>query len=265
MKVIESEAIILKNFSLAEADKIILCLTREAGLVRLGVRGAKRLKSRFCGRLEPFTIAEVIYGQKEETELGRLFQAEVLVSYFHLASRLNVLNALSYLSEILIAVTPPHEPNEVLYRMVRACLSAVDEVHEDLTAVRLTVAYFELWLLRLAGFLPDFQVCTACRLKIQNVPAYYSAHEARLICLNCAGENRRDDLMSARLLKVLRAAVLAPPLKFVETAIKLDVNQASLDNVTHRLLRKILEYDPQYWSKDFELEENPFLKIEQVA
>ncbi len=121
MKVIETEAIVLKNYSLAEADKIVLCLTREAGMVRLSVRGAKRLRSRFCGRLEPFTVAELVYGQKEETELGSLFQAEVIISHFHLAGRLNALGALSYLTEILVAITPPSEPNETLFRMVRTC------------------------------------------------------------------------------------------------------------------------------------------------
>ncbi len=265
MKVIETEAIILKNYSLAEADKIVWCLARETGMVRLSVRGAKRLKSRFGGRLEPFTIADVIYGQKEETELGNLFQAEVVVSHFHLAAKLNVLNALSYLSEILTVVTPPHEPNEVLFRMVRACLSAIDEEREDLASVRLIIVYFELWLLRLAGFLPDFQTCGACHRKFNDKPAYDNWSEGRLVCAQCApGHRRRDESLPGRLLKVLRSALISPPLKFVHTAKKTEVAQAALDNITHRLLGRILEYTPNYWSTDFDLEETA-LQIGEVA
>lgn len=254
MKVVESEALILKNFSLAEADKIILCFTQKAGLVRLGVRGAKRLKSRFGGQLEPFTIAQIIYGQKEEAELGRLFQAEISVSHFHLAANLNVFNTLSYLSEILTALTPPQEPNEILYRMVRACLIAVDEAREDLATVRLIAVYFELWLLRLSGFLPDFRICNLCRSTISNQPVYYLADEARLICAGCLSENLKSEFFSERLLRILQAALVAPPLKFVKIAQKLEVNQVAVEQITHRLLRRILEYSPQYWSSDFDLE-----------
>ena len=85
MKIIETESIALKSYSLGEADKIILFLTSQSGLVRLTVRGAKRLRNRFGGRLEPFTVARIAYGQKEESELGRLLEIETVESYFHLA------------------------------------------------------------------------------------------------------------------------------------------------------------------------------------
>lgn len=265
MKVIESEAIILKNFSLAEADKIVLCLTQKAGLVRLSVRGAKRLSSRFGGTLEPFTIAEIIYSQKEDTELGRLFQAEVLVSHFHLASKLNVLNALSYLSEILTATTPAQEPNEILYRMVRACLFAISAAHEDLDAVRLIVVYFELWLLRLGGVLPDFRWCSKCQSGVRATPVYYLTGETQVVCKECASDNRLENFVTPNLLKALQAALLAPPLKFAQLCQKLEVSQTSLESVTHRLLRKNLEYNPRYWSNDFELEEATVGEIKKVA
>ena len=256
MKVVETEAIILKNYSLAEADKIIWCLTRENGMVRLSVRGAKRLKSRFGGSLEPFTVAEIVYGQKDEAELGNLFQAEVLSSYFHLAARLNVLQALSYLAEMLTAIAPPHEPNEVLFRMVRACLAAVDQEREDLAAVRLVVIYFELWLLRLAGFLPDFQTCGTCQTQLRDEAAYYNQNEARLICRECGSGQRREDPLAPNLLRALRRALTAPPQTFIQSVKKLNVSQTALETLTHRLLRRILEYDPSFWTADFELEAN---------
>lgn len=265
MKVIESEAIILKNFSLAEADKIILCLAQKAGLVRLSVRGAKRLKSRFGGQLEPFTIAAIIYGQKEETELGRLFQAEISASHFHLSANLNVLNALSYLSEILIAITPAQEPNETLYRMVRACLLAINEARGDLAEVRLIVTYFELWLLRLAGFLPDFRVCSKCQSSILNTRVYYFADEFKLVCQSCANQNSKNELMPQPLLKALRAALVMPPLKFAAQAKKMEISHFSLEPITHRLLRRTLDYLPHYWSSDYYLENNPVETIANVG
>jgi hypothetical protein len=62
----------------------------------------------------------------------------------------------------------------------------------------------------------------------------------------------------------LRQALISPPLKFVQTAQKLEVAQDALDKVTHRLLGRILDYDPNYWVTDFDLEET-VSEVEQVA
>ncbi len=70
MGLVETEGMILKTYSLAEADKIIVLLTQNEGLVRGVAKGAKRLKSRFGGGLEPFSIVNLTYFQKEERELG---------------------------------------------------------------------------------------------------------------------------------------------------------------------------------------------------
>ncbi len=59
MGLIETEGLILKSYSLAEADKIVVLLTQDEGLVRGVAKGAKRLKSRFGGGLEPFSIVQI--------------------------------------------------------------------------------------------------------------------------------------------------------------------------------------------------------------
>jgi DNA repair protein RecO (recombination protein O) len=59
MPLVETESLILKSYSLAEADKIVVFLTQDQGLVRGVAKGAKRLKSRFGGALEPFSIVDL--------------------------------------------------------------------------------------------------------------------------------------------------------------------------------------------------------------
>ena len=54
MSLIETESIILRSYNLAEADKIVVLLTRDHGVVRGVAKGAKRLKSKFGSGLEPF-------------------------------------------------------------------------------------------------------------------------------------------------------------------------------------------------------------------
>ncbi len=82
MSLIETEGLILKSYPLAEADKIVLLLTERQGLVRGVAKGAKRLKSRFGGALEPFSIVDITYFQKEERELVSIRQIELKKSFF---------------------------------------------------------------------------------------------------------------------------------------------------------------------------------------
>ena len=86
MGLIETEGIILKTYSLAEADKIVVLLTQSQGLVRGVAKGAKRLKSRFGGGLEPFSVISLTYFQKEERELVSISHVELIQSYFESAS-----------------------------------------------------------------------------------------------------------------------------------------------------------------------------------
>src|SRR5919201_4091206 len=50
----KTEAIVLRSFRLREADRIIHLYTSTHGRVGAVVKGVRRTKSRFGGRLEPF-------------------------------------------------------------------------------------------------------------------------------------------------------------------------------------------------------------------
>ena len=49
------DGVVLRTQKLGEADRIITLLTRQNGRVRAVAKGVRRTKSRFGGRLEPFT------------------------------------------------------------------------------------------------------------------------------------------------------------------------------------------------------------------
>jgi DNA repair protein RecO (recombination protein O) len=159
MPVVETESLVLKTYDLAEADRIVLLFSRDHGVVRGVAKGAKRLKSRFGSGLEPFSVVRVTFFQKEVLELVSIQNVELIESYFSSASDPRFLEKFAYLVEILVGIVPPHDPNEVLYRMIRACVQAAAESHGRLDAVAL---YFEIWLLKLTGYLPQWSKCHIC-------------------------------------------------------------------------------------------------------
>ena len=210
MALFETESLILKTYPLAEADKIVVFLTQNNGLVRGVAKGAKRLKSRFGGGLEPFSIVNLTFYQKEERELVSISQIDLQKSFFESASNPLFLQKFAYLAELLSEFVPPHEPNERIYRMTRICLETAAENPEFLEAVAL---YFEIWLLRLGGYLPSWENCDNCKRQfgaMENASVQVNFH---LLCENCQLVKNRN-LISADLRKIYSVAQTLSPAKF---------------------------------------------------
>src|SRR6266540_2301570 len=76
----KTEAIVLRSFRLREADRIVHLYTSTHGRVGAVVKGVRRTKSRFGGRLEPFfRVRLVLYEGK--SELHTVTQAEAIEWY----------------------------------------------------------------------------------------------------------------------------------------------------------------------------------------
>ncbi|WP_418969772.1 DNA repair protein RecO [Alloscardovia omnicolens] len=74
------EGVVLRSIKLGEADRIITILTRSHGKIRAVAKGVRRTKSRFGGRLEPFSRNTfLIY--EGRGELQHINQVDSLVSY----------------------------------------------------------------------------------------------------------------------------------------------------------------------------------------
>ncbi|HVF29494.1 MAG TPA: DNA repair protein RecO [Pyrinomonadaceae bacterium] len=182
MPLVETESLVLKSYNLAEADRIVVFLTRDHGVVRGVAKGAKRLTSRFGSTLEPFSKVNLEYFQKEERELVTIQTVELIRSCFETASDPAFLRTFSYIADLLISFAPPHDPNEKLYRMVSACIDAEPNSPDSLGSIRL---YFEVWLLRLGGYLPDWTRCDNCHRQLDAGEEANLKADFALLCGNC--------------------------------------------------------------------------------
>lgn len=236
MGLVETEGIILKSYSLAEADKIVVLLTQNEGLVRGVAKGAKRLKSRFGGGLEPFSIVNLTYFQKEERELVSISQIELVQSYFESASDPLFLQKFSYLVDLLTEFAPPHDPNETLYRMAKVCLETAAKIPESLESIAL---YFELWILRLGGYLPDWNRCDECRRTLdtgENTGLQINFH---LLCQFCQ-KSRKNWVISDAQRNIFIEAQKYSPTKFVELNKEKTEDVREVSSVLRRLISNVL-------------------------
>lgn len=236
MALIETEALILKSYSLAEADKIVLFLTQEQGLIRGVAKGAKRLKSKFGGSLEPFTIVNLAYYQKEEKELVTVREAALVRSYFEKATEPLFLQKFSYLSDLLIEFSPPNDPNQRLYRMTKVCLEASNDDRYILESITL---YFELWLLRLGGYLPDWEVCSDCKRQLDNRESASVQINFQLLCNNCR-RTQNNLMLTPKEREIYSIAQKVPPERFTEFASNYTKEIRGISALLKKIISQIL-------------------------
>ena len=173
----ESEAIILRSYPLRESDLLVTLLTRAEGKIHGVARAAKKSRRRFGGALEPLTYVRAHYEDRERRELSRLDSCEVLES--PLASEVTYPRAvaLAHVAELLDELLPEREPNDAVFRLALTVLAALRG-----SKMWLPVTYFELWMTRLMGYLPDLSECMGCGRVLNGSRAFFHALADGLVC-----------------------------------------------------------------------------------
>jgi DNA repair protein RecO (recombination protein O) len=241
MASLETDALVLRTYNFGEADKIVVCLTRTAGLIRAVAKGCRKLKSRFGAALEPFTLARISYHYKENQDLVSLRQVEIIKSHFDLSSQAETLAGLAYMGDLVVEFSPPYEPNEKLFRMVTACLEAIAESQTDLQII---LRYFEVWLLKLEGFLPDIRRCGECHRGFDETVLAFMGPDLMFRCSICSQGTGRS--LSKSLQTQLRATQKLAPFVFARESREVPASiHREMAELTHQLIGRVLERQPR--------------------
>jgi len=177
----ETEAIVLRTYRLAEADKIASLFTRQMGRLRAVAAGARRTKSRYGAALEPLSYVRAFIFEREHRDLLRMNSAELIESFYDMQKDYRVQLAAQYLAEAAERMIPEREPNDRLFRLLLAVLRSLKHSGE----VTRPLLYFDYWLLRLAGFLPELDRCQNCGRALDEGGGFYLPGSEGLVCDTC--------------------------------------------------------------------------------
>ena len=233
----QTEAIILKTFSLGEADRLVSFFGRTSGRMRGVAAGARRLKNRYGSTLELLSHVQLWYFQRETRDLVRIQQCELLESFHKAQSDYALSTGLAVVSEVAEQVLPEHETQEAMFRLV---LLTVREI-ERTAAWQLPLSYFAFWTVRLGGYLPPFDRCSSCGAALGDRPAFHASWEAGLLCEQCrragmrplhaAGRKLAERFATEKLDKLEASSVL-------ESAAA-ELREASLDWIEQHTEKKL--------------------------
>ncbi len=211
MSVLTSEAVVLRTWPVHEADLIVSFFTRDYGRMRGVAKSALKSRKRFGGALEPMTLARAWFAERPRQELVRLDQLEILRSPLSAPVDAARLAVLSFYAEVLDEALPDHDPHETIFRLL---LSVLDQTTVEQPWMPLT--YFQLWMTRLMGLLPDIAHCTACGEALISGEASFNTLGDGLFCQvhrngNSSGLSADSWQLAQRMLRAPVAAFAAEP------------------------------------------------------
>lgn len=201
MKVTTDALIVRENNNIGESDRFVTALTRECGVVRASVRGARNLKSRSSSATQLLCHARLtLYKGREKYIVD---DAEPLNVFFKVREQLDKLALAQYFCELATALAPQEEPAEEALRLL---LNALHYLSEDARPLPLLKAVVELRLLCQAGYTPAVADCAGCHAE---QGAWFSPSQGVLLCDNCRGTLAVVPL-SPTVLTAMRHIVYAP-------------------------------------------------------
>lgn len=193
------EAVVLRHADWGEADRLLTLYTRERGKLRAVAKGARRIRSRKAGHLEPFT--RVTLQLARGRDLPIVTQAETVDAYLPLRDDLVRTATASTVVELLdrFAYEDGSESLD-LFRLLSDTLHRVATLADPWVAVR----YYEVQVLDFLGYRPQLSECANCGEEIRPVAQYFSVAQGGALCPRCGAGLPGARPVSVEVLKYLR-------------------------------------------------------------
>jgi DNA repair protein RecO (recombination protein O) len=181
-----TEAIVLRSFRFAEADRVLHLYTLDRGRVGAVAKGIRRTKSRFGARLEPLSHVEATLHQGRG-ELHTVTGADLVRPHRAAREEPYRLGVGLVGLEAMLRLFTEQEANPRAFAALVRFLDVLDELppRPDRPALDPLALAFQLKLLWLSGYLPHLTSCAECGA--ENEPLVgFSPKAGGAVCAGCA-------------------------------------------------------------------------------
>lgn len=181
-----TEAVVLRSMRFAEADCVLHLYTLDRGRVGAVAKGVRRTRSRFGGRLEPFSHVDVALHQGSG-ELHTVTGADLVHSHRVTREDSYRLHVGLIGLEAMLRLFSEQEANPRAFEALTRFLDALDEseiAQAKRPALDPLALSFQLKLLWLSGYLPHLGSCAECGA--EGTLAGYSPRAGGAVCEGCA-------------------------------------------------------------------------------
>lgn len=221
--IVRTDAIVLKSMRYRDSSKIVTLYTRSFGKVSVVAKGARDIKSKFGGSLEPMTYISVVFYKKPHRELHLLSHADILEEYHVLHTEYENLSFGYAVVDLLNAVMHGEEEHPAVFHLLQETLRTIDTGTKNLINV---FYWYEMRLAALLGFAMGLDRCGVCGTPIREgsgIRAGFNPVQGSVIDERCGGNTDRWiplSLSSASILRQLSQVA-------IEGSMSLEMSDAS--------------------------------------
>lgn len=203
MALYKTDAIFVRVRPFAEADRLVTLLTPERGKVRAVAKGAQKGRGPLTAAVQPFVRARLVLWQGRQ--LDGISQAEVVASHRSLSQDLGRLAAAGYCCDLADAFTSERQEAPQAFSLLALALAWLDGAPAG-AQTPVLLRWFELGLLRAAGFLPELWACTGCGRSVGEPQGRmrFSASGGGLLCADCSPTDAEGAWLSRNAVRALR-------------------------------------------------------------
>ena len=184
MRYQETRAVVLGSRPLGEADRIVVLFARELGRVDAVVKGVRRTKSRWGGRLEPFNVCDLVLFRGRT--LYTVTQAQLVGVFPRLREDREAMTAAAVACEAAAGLFGEEEEHERVFNLLRNALRDIDAGFDGPARSSPLVLGLLMKLLHEAGYLPVLDRCASCGGS--GIALAFSAARGGLVCERCIAE-----------------------------------------------------------------------------
>jgi DNA repair protein RecO (recombination protein O) len=156
---LKTEAIVLRSIRYGEADRILHLYTPTHGRISAIAKGARRARSRFGARLEPFLHIRAVL-HEGRSDLLTVTSVDTVAAHPALREHAATLDAAARACDAVARLFETSDPHPDVFRLLANELALL---HGDPAQARIANGLsFRLKLLLAAGIVPQLAACTVC-------------------------------------------------------------------------------------------------------
>lgn len=180
MSIDRAQGIVLNKRDLRETSIIADFYTKEFGKISGILKGIRTTPEKFASNLEPFSLNEIIFYRKTNSNLHLVSQADKLDNFTRVRQSIDRANTAGFMAELINSIMQPEDKNEEIFNLALASLKELETNYNP----EKIATIFKIKILSLSGFKPHFDSCVSCLDKIMG-QSKFSLSLGGLLCPRC--------------------------------------------------------------------------------
>ena len=176
---INTDGLVIMEQNIGESDRLITILTRDEGIIRAFVPGAKKLKNKNAVATQLLSYSHLVLYKGRDKYIINDAEAEEI--FFSLRFAVEKLSLAQYFCELTLAFAPEQAEAGGFLRLL---LNALYFLANDKMDPSLIKPVVEMRMLAMAGYMPDLIACKKCG-QYETHEMFFLPYQGLLYCKGC--------------------------------------------------------------------------------